>query len=311
MIKFVIRKPNDWSFEKQLKLEVLLAPCFWLLLKYVAYPPTLYQTSILPWWSLCYFLVLNTWPKLLQLVVSKETYKSSKIIQLLRHGGPLGTNCSKLIETLTGILLWIGLHNGQFPPITIFGPNFIENVLYDKLIWIVVIVLSAGVNGVLYLWSSIMNSRGNHNGVNDMISPTQGRKLLWNETCYILLLALVNATVEEITSRFLYMYEFTQCSKNTTSSSDNARAHRGYGNVLQATIFGISHYHGIPSGMTGVMLTFVYGLIMGYLYQYNMGDSSNSGDYDGGGALFLPILVHTIADYYIFAIIARRKESKD
>ena len=48
----------------------------------------------------------------------------------------------------------------------------------------------------------------------------------------------------------------------------------------------------IPSGWTGVGLTFVYGLAMGFLLEY------------GGGSL-LPIVAHTIADYFIFAVIAR------
>ena len=330
MTKFIIRS-NGWSFEKQLKLEVITGVCYWLLLKYASYPETLtlHQTSIIPWWNLCYFLVLNTsWPK----IIIPRRLNETRIIQLLRHGGPLGTNCSKLIETITGVILWIYFHNGQLPPIVIFGSNFIHNILYDKLLWCIVLLLCVGVNGVLYVWSTVMNSRGNHKGVNDMISSmTQNNRnfLSLKEQCYIFLLALINATVEEITSRFLWMYEFIQCF--SIKNSDNKNAQAFYGNVLQATIFGISHYHGIPSGITGVLLTFVYGLIMGYLYQYNYssgrnvlvvgggdydydgGSSSGDYDYDGndGGALFLPILVHTIADYYIFAIIARRKERKD
>ena len=318
MTKFIIRS-NGWSFEKQLKLEVITGVCYWLLLKYASYPETLtlHQTSIIPWWNLCYFLVLNTsWPTII--TIPQQRFNETRIITLLRHGGPLGTNCSKLIETITGVILWIYLHNGQLPPIVLFGSNFIHNILYDKLLWCIVLLLCIGVNGVLYVWSTVMNSRGNHKGVNDMISSmTQNNRnfLSLKEQCYIFLLALINATVEEITSRFLWMYEFIQCfSIQSDKNKNNAHV---YGNVLQATIFGISHYHGIPSGITGVLLTFVYGLIMGYLYQYSSSGRNvvvgGGGDYDGndGGALFLPILVHTIADYYIFAIIARRKDRND
>jgi hypothetical protein len=67
-----------------------------------------------------------------------------------------------------------------------------------------------------------------------------------------------------------------------------------FSNIFQAGVFGIWHYYGIPSGAVGVGLTFVYGLLMGGLSDYN----------DGLG---LAIVAHSVADYYIFAAIARRQ----
>ena len=63
-------------------------------------------------------------------------------------------------------------------------------------------------------------------------------------------------------------------------------------NTLQALSFGIAHWHGVPSGYSGVALTFVFGWLMGALSQY------------GGGLLF-PVVVHAISDWFIFAKVAQ------
>ena len=83
---------------------------------------------------------------------------------------------------------------------------------------------------------------------------------------------------------------------NTNYGTVQLHGVRQHANLSQALVFGLWHYHGIPSGWTGVGLTFVYGYIMGLLYQY-------------GDGLFLPIVAHTIADYYIFTIIARNQNA--
>ena len=53
------------------------------------------------------------------------------------------------------------------------------------------------------------------------------------------------------------------------------------------------HYHGIPSGFSGVILTFMYGIIMGFLVMYENG-------------LLIAVLIHAINDYFIFTVIAKR-----
>lgn len=117
-----------------------------------------------------------------------------------------------------------------------------------------------------------------------MVKDTCGRSLSLQEHVRILGLAFVNGACEEVTSRFFWMTEF-----EVYLSPFQA-------NIAQAAVFGIWHYHGIPSGLTGVGLTFVYGGIMGYLYQYY------------GEGLCLPIVTHGVVDYYIFTIIARQKK---
>ena len=53
------------------------------------------------------------------------------------------------------------------------------------------------------------------------------------------------------------------------------------------------HYDGIPSGISGVILTFMYGIIMGFLVMYENG-------------LLIAVLAHAINDYFIFTVIAKR-----
>eukprot|EP00392_Amoebophrya_sp_AT5.2_P010793 g10860.t1 len=61
----------------------------------------------------------------------------------------------------------------------------------------------------------------------------------------------------------------------------------GTANLLQALVFGALHYYGIPSGVVGVLLTSVYGWIMGSLGMYY-------------GGIALPVALHTAADFVIF-----------
>ena len=152
-------------------------------------------------------------------------------------------------------------------------------------ILMLVLLMSMLVNHALSLWSNIQKSRGDHSEVNAMVESSIGRSLTLKEHIKILSLAVLNAVCEEVVSRGFFMYEFLHVGHTSTWGA----------NLGQAIAFGIWHYHGIPSGITGVLLTFVYGLMMGWLYEY-------------GGGLFLPILAHSIADYFIFSVIVRRKE---
>jgi hypothetical protein len=269
-------KPQQ-SFYTAWLQELLTSILFWLLL----WPyPTLQKSSIIPWWGPLNRLV-SQWPVLFP-----------KAPAMLRHGGPLGTGCAKLTEVLTGMLLW-RIHSR--PSLVLWGPDF---SLADTTVWLGVALLCLVVNAVLHLWSMSMKSRGDHSGVNDMVSSTQGRSLHIQEKLGIFGLACLNGTVEEITSRCFWMAEFQSAFvEQATAAGTLSKTHPyhpHYANLAQAIVFGLWHYHGIPSGWTGGGLTFVYGGIMGLLYQFGQG-------------LFLPIVVHTMADYYIFAIIARRQ----
>jgi membrane protease YdiL (CAAX protease family) len=93
--------------------------------------------------------------------------------------------------------------------------------------------------------------------------------------------ALANAICEEAVSRGFFFVALRDAGWT------ELQAH-----FFQALAFGIWHYHGIPSGIVGVILTFVYGLIMGLFCHLT-------------GGLGLAIVVHTINDYYIFSTIAR------
>jgi len=60
--------------------------------------------------------------------------------------------------------------------------------------------------------------------------------------------------------------------------------------IIQALIFGVAHWWGVPNGVAGVMLATIYGLMMGGVR------------YVAGG-LLLPIVVHVFADLVIFALL--------
>jgi membrane protease YdiL (CAAX protease family) len=192
----------------------------------------------------------------------------------LVSGGPLGPGCSKIVELATGCLLWRMTYKRL--PLKL-GP------LPSFWTWSIVLLLSAVTNLVLSLWSQQNKSRGDHSGVNSMVESSRGRLLSLKEHLQLLVWAILNAICEEVASRGLWMQEFIL----------RGRLSSLHANVLQAISFGLWHFHGIPSGWTGVGLTFVYGLVMGFLTQH-------------GGGLLLPIVAHSIADYFIFAVIARQ-----
>jgi membrane protease YdiL (CAAX protease family) len=185
---------------------------------------------------------------------------------------------------VAGILLW-KVSRGVWPALEL-GP------WPDASVLLLVLLISAIVNLVLWLWSRSFRTRGNHDGVNEMVASSVGRSLSRNEHVAIAVSAVANAVCEEIMSRGLWRLEFARCVIGVASDAPMSLINS---NILQAAIFGIWHYHGIPSGLPGVALTFVYGLVMGLLMDYGQG-------------LLLPILAHSIADYFIFAIIARQKQ---
>jgi membrane protease YdiL (CAAX protease family) len=116
-----------------------------------------------------------------------------------------------------------------------------------------------------------------------MVKSSFGRTLTPKEHIQLASVAVLNAMAEEASSRGFWLNEFMLRGKLSF----------WHANLCQAISFGVWHYHGIPSGVTGVVLTAVYGFAMGLLHQY-------------GNGLLLPVVAHSIADYFIFAVIARQ-----
>eukprot|EP00457_Paulinella_chromatophora_P010492 gb/GEZN01010596.1/.p1 GENE.gb/GEZN01010596.1/~~gb/GEZN01010596.1/.p1 ORF type:complete len:295 (+),score=27.94 gb/GEZN01010596.1/:77-961(+) len=205
----------------------------------------------------------------------------SWLLSMSRRATLPGLVGAKLVEVFFGWLLlsvweqqlWpTGLWLGAWPSPTAF---------------LVVIILAAGTNLVLNLWS--MYFSGDESGVRNMVEDSRwkslrGKSLTLQEHSYLAVLGLANALAEEGVSRGFFFWELKQRGRLSDVTA----------NLAQAAAFGIWHYHGIPSGLVGVVLTFVYGLLMGCLQFY-------------GGGLLLPLLAHTIADYFIFAVIARQQ----
>ena len=94
-----------------------------------------------------------------------------------------------------------------------------------------------------------------------------------------LLFCLVNAVVEELIFRGIIWHLLL---------------HQGLGLVvvffLQSILFGLLHYSGFPSGLTGMALSGLYALALGYLRILTKG-------------IFVPIVTHIFADLTIFCIV--------
>lgn len=272
-------------------LDVTLA----LLLQYLLPKP-----SIVPWWGPL-TKVFSQWYRIFPPTQLQKDDTTRKFGLLQSYSqGPLGPGASKVVEVLVATALWRWTHDGEWPHIT-FGP------IPSIKAWLILIGISLMVNLVLFLWSRMTRSCGDHSGVNRMVQSTSGRKLTFDERCQFATLAILNATCEEITSRWFWWQEFQlyypfhipvqhQIHGHSPSSSSTTSSLLAIPNLAQATIFGVWHYYGIPSGIPGVALTFVYGWLMGVL-MVEVGD----------GGLCLPIIAHAIADYYLFSSVARGK----
>jgi hypothetical protein len=261
--------------------------------------PVLPFLCSLAWWRCLSSFLAASWPRLFSFVPL-----------WIVKGGPLGHGLSKFCEILVGFLLWY--HTGPQAGLGSF-PMFLRLGFSPSWVAILSVTLfSLTVNFVLQLWSKLPQSRGNHSGVNRMVRGSLGRALTRREHLQLLSLAAINAICEELSARVLWRSIFAvaciptfygqnhlnwletiqSISTNTILTDPSITL---YSNLGQATLFGIRHYYGIPSGMTGVALTFLYGFLLGW-----MADQT-------GGSIWLPIFTHTIADYYIFSVLVRRK----
>ena len=201
------------------------------------------------------------------------------------------------------------------------------------------LLLCAVVNLVLWTWSTLQqrqrqpSTTPSHAGVQRMVQSTVGRRLTPTEHCQMALWAVANAVCEEVESRglqrvefqslLLLLLQFPESSQPRLVGSSLWDICTNASNLWQAAVFGLWHYHGIPSGWTGVGLTWVYGWIMGLLTYVTVvvpsleGSSSSSPPPTttatpsrGGCRLWFPMLAHAVADYYIFASIARQQQRR-
>jgi hypothetical protein len=215
-------------------------------------------------------------------------------------GGPLGRNCFKVVVVLSNFFcIFLGVTSFSLSVLK-QQPSWTEFCRIGPL-WprwwmpFLVVVFSLIVNLILWLWSSWHGkSRVVHSGVHRMVNDALDRKLLLREHGMLFAWAIVNAICEEMTSRGFNRWEYFLIWRDTHQSSLDDHAGRESSNFWQAAYFGLAHFYGVPSGWAGVGLTLVYGWLMGVLQ-------------DAGGGLLYPILTHTVADYWIFSQIARRR----
>lgn len=92
--------------------------------------------------------------------------------------------------------------------------------------------------------------------------------------------AMLNAVIEEFSFRGILMSGLENTLNNQTTAI-----------LLQATPFGLIHYiSGFPNGATGVSLTLIYGILLGYIRSRSRGMAA-------------PVVTHTVADLVIFSIL--------
>lgn len=96
---------------------------------------------------------------------------------------------------------------------------------------------------------------------------------------FAFLFATINAICQEIIFRGVL-----QDALKSAVAKDSAAI------LLQAVLFGLIHIEGIPSGLTGVVMAFLYGSALGMLKRMS-------------GGLLLPVAVHFIADLFIFFLV--------
>lgn len=232
----------------------------------------------------------------------------------VRTGGPLGPGGAKIWEALAGAT-WV-LQSGLG---TVRPSSSSSKVVYHEYltwgkpvyqqplrVWLGLALLCLAVNLVLSGWSSLHMRQDKplqHEGVATMVRSSVGRSLRVRDHLRLLYWAVANAICEEVTSRGVWRIYFEDLLLRSVvgTHQDYETARTGmrlYSNLCQAAVFGMWHYHGIPSGAVGVGLSFVYGLVMGGL-----------ADYDRG--LGLAVIAHSVADYYIFAAIARKQLQRE
>jgi len=245
----------------------------------------LYSSPILILSPIVHFLMY--WPKIFK-------FFNVELHPLISgHIGPLGQGCYKVLIIIVT---------------TLICPESVKSIFNIPPMWVSLSagVVCVGTPVVLYLWSLGTKSSGKHRGVMKMMKPqddenneksTKGKKSEMEENAdrslsvkaklKLTVLAFLNALGEEFGTRGLFLFELQR----------DAGLDPNWANFIQAFSFGAQHWEGIPSGWTGVGLTTIYGFIMGLLTQY--------------GGLSAAVLVHGVADYYIFVYVARMEFSSD
>ena len=201
---------------------------------------------------------------------------------LLGQVGPFGKDAKKL-TTFVAVLF---LEPSCMQMLPSPDGNSEESLSLLTLIS-VLIVVCIGTALVLEIWAVKMKTTGSHQGVSNMVKNTKDRKLPLKTFSTLLLFAIGNSLCEEAEYRGLYLKELTTAGYSFHEA-----------NLIQSISFGFVHWHGIPSGITGVLLTFVYGEIMGIMKYYGKG-------------MLMPVISHAIADWFIFTVVARKSFSNE
>lgn len=149
------------------------------------------------------------------------------------------------------------------------------NIKQNKIIIITIIILSSLA---LITWGHFSKDLGSGVGLFKGISDYSNLSIA---LVILPLFSIINSFGEEMIFRGVLQDKLSKVFKNKFT-----------GNVLQAGSFSLIHYvGGFPNGLTGVVMTFTYGMILGHLKNRTNG-------------IFSPLITHFFADltisYFMF-----------
>lgn len=249
-----------------------------------------------------YFLILLIIPLLLWIIPNDNIHLITFLLTLLlylisRYWKPI----SLLHETLEVILFYLTLTYllNQIGLDDLFPANVLITII---LMYIYLIFLKK-----IY-WKNLYLTRGNTRGTTGLIILFTALTIVSLAAWFILQpgnsyahyipdvplpvliplgigFAIINAFLEEGLFRSIFLVHF---SKQISFAGAI---------VLQSIWFSFLHYQsGFPSGIIGIGLTFVFGLMMGYLVYRTRG-------------LLVPVIIHALADFCIFLLIILRMKN--
>jgi len=161
--------------------------------------------------------------------------------------------------------------------------------LIDPVSVIVCVGLSLVTVAALFIWSWYVD--GDHGEIQEILEPSLP------DVTSIFVFGFINALVEEFEYRGVIMYALLPYEEahDSMAFAQIAQPHIAGVCVIQGVLFGLDHFTGgFPRGWWGLLMVSAWGLALGVLRCHS-------------GGLFLPYMVHVIADWTVGYLIYRAR----